>query len=251
MHWVIQKSLFKQVNYQALTETLQRLGIEYSSIFIPTGTFDLEPEINLTGKVYVCGALKLKEIAKQRNWSPGSFLNEDFCFDKWLNELKDELLNSDVVFGKFRDVKTEHMEKFFIRPLEDNKAFDGMVIDNEMLRQWRQDSNKKYLLNLDVVVSPVKDIYREYRVFVVKNKIITSSLYKVANKPQVSQEVEQSVIEYVADIINKWVPCESFVIDVCLTNNGYKVIEFNNINSSGFYACDVLKYVEAIQHSYS
>jgi len=251
MHWVIQKSLFKPANYRLLTEALDSLGVEYSSVFIPNGTFDLEPEINPTGKVYVCGAIKLKKIAKERNWSPGSFLNSNFSFDRWVTELGNELLNYDVTYGKFSDIQTEHMAKFFIRPLEDNKAFDGMVIDNEMINLWRNDPSKGYLLNLDVIVSPVKDIYREYRLFVVKNQVVTGSIYKIAGKPQISEDVEQDVIDYVSDIVNKWTPSESFVIDVCLTNNGYRVIEFNNINSSGFYASNVLKYAEAIQRAYA
>jgi len=250
MHWVIQKSLFKPENYQLLTDALDRLEIEYSSVFIPNGTLDLEPEVYPTGKVFVCGAIKLEKIAQERGWSPGSFLNADFSFDKWIAELGYELLNSDVVYGKFGDVQVGHMTKFFIRPLEDNKAFDGMVIDTEMMRLWRNDSSKRYLMNLDVIVSPIKDIYREYRIFVVKNKVITGSVYKISGRPQASEHVEQDVIDYVYGLIRKWVPSESFVVDVCLTNNGYRVIEFNNINSSGFYASNVPKYVEAIQRAY-
>jgi hypothetical protein len=250
MHWVIQKSLFKPENYRLLTKALNRLQIKYSSVSIPNGTLDLEPEINPEGKVYICGAIKLKKIAEQRDWSPGSFLNDDFRFDKWISELGDTLLNNDVVHGKFGNIPVDHMTKFFIRPLEDNKAFDGMVLDAEMMTVWRNDPTKSSLTNLDVIVSPVKEIYREYRMFVVKNKVVTGSVYKISGKPHVSEDVEQDVIDYVNDVINTWVPSESVVIDVCLTSEGYKVIEFNNINSSGFYASNVQKYVEGIQKAY-
>ncbi|MGH1541244.1 MAG: ATP-grasp domain-containing protein [Arenicella sp.] len=251
MHWVIQKNLFKPVNYRLLIEALDRLEIKYSTVFIPNGTLDLEPEVNIIGNVYICGAIKLKKISQTRNWFPGSFLNNNFSFDKWLIELGDKLLNSDAVYGRFDSVQIENMKSFFIRPMEDNKAFDGMVVDSEMLSLWRADSSKEHLMNLEVIVSPVKDIYREYRMFVVKKKVITGSVYKVSGKPEVSGTIEKEAINYVYGIINKWVPCESFVIDICLTANGYRVIEFNNINSSGFYDSNVLKYVEAIQQAYS
>lgn len=251
MHWVIQKSIFKLDNYRLLIEALERLGIEYTPVFIPNGEFKLEHDINPAGNVYVCGAIKLKRIAVAKNWFPGSFLNNNFSFDKWVSELGHELLNSDVSYGKFNEIKINDLERFFIRPLEDNKAFDGVVIDSAIMNYWRNDPNKKSLLNLDVIVSQVKEIYREYRVFVVKNKIVTGSIYKIAGKPEISSNVEQDVFDYVNKIIKQWVPVESFVIDVCLTDSGYKIIEFNNINSSGFYACDVQKYVGAIQIAYA
>ncbi len=250
MHWVIQKNLFKPENYRLLIDALNSQEIKHTSVFIPNGTLDLEPEVNIQGNVYICGAIKLKKIAQKKGWFPGSFLTSDFSLDRWIAELGNELLNNDVKYGKFEDVEVEHLDRFFIRPLKDNKAFDGMVIDGEMMRLWRKDPQKKYLAGLDVAVSPVQDIYREYRIFVVKNKVVTGSVYKIANKPQVSRDIEKSVIDYVDCIISRWIPSESFVIDVCLTENGYKVIEFNNINSSGFYSCDVTKYVEAIQRAY-
>lgn len=52
-------------------------------------------------------------------------------------------------------------------------------------------------------------------------------------------------------IIARWVPIESFVLDIALTADGLKVIEFNNINSSGFYVSNVPKYVQAIQEQYA
>jgi len=179
------------------------------------------------------------------------FLNENFKVDKWVTELSDDMLNHEVYYGILENITFESAKKFFIRPLEDNKAFDGMVIDMDLLNHWRNDQSKKGLMNLEVVVSPVKNVYREYRIFVVKNEVITGSLYRVSGKPQISDEVGRDVIDYVYTVINKWVPIESFVIDIALTDDGYKVIEFNNINSSGFYACNVPKYVEAIQLAYA
>ena len=251
MHWVIQKKLFKPENYRRLTNALVDLGIEYSSIDIPNNTFNLEPDVDPVGNVYVCGAIKLRKIAEKRNWFPGSFLNDNFNVSKWVEELGHELLNYHAIYGKFGDIKTGNMSKFFKRPLEDNKVFDGMVIDSEMLNTWRRDPAKRGLLKMDVIVTKVQEIYREYRFFIVKNKVITGSVYKVAGKPQVSQDISDAVVNYVSGIVSKWTPAESCVVDVCLTGNGYKVIEFNNINSSGFYAADVVKYVDAIQTEYS
>ncbi|MBL1173678.1 ATP-grasp domain-containing protein [Pantanalinema sp. GBBB05] len=251
MHWVIQQSIFKPDNYKLLTNTLESMGVQYTSVSIPRGTYELEPNVDPMGKVYICGAIKMAKIAQGRGWMPGSFLNDQFRFDIWLKELGDELLNVDITTGKLSNIKPDQFTKFFIRPLEDNKAFDGMVIDNEILKDWCQDPTKSYLYNVDVVVSPVKKIYREYRIFVVNNRVITGSVYKVSGKPQISNLVESTVIEYANEIIKRWVPIESFVVDIGMTEHGLKVLEFNNINSSSFYASDVQKYVYAIQAEYS
>ncbi|MES2042005.1 MAG: ATP-grasp domain-containing protein [Pseudomonadota bacterium] len=251
MHWVIQRSIFKPGNYDLLVEALDILNVGHTSVAIKPGTYDIEPDVSLTGKVYICGAVKLAKIANDRGWVPGSFLNENFNFDIWLQYLGTELLNHAVSKGKLADIDSARHKQFFIRPLEDNKAFDGTVIDNEMLTDWRSDPAKSNLLQLDVMVSPVKDIYREYRLFVVNGKVVTGSLYKMAGRPHLSAELDDEVLTYAQTIIRKWVPAQAFVMDVCLSEDGLKVIEFNNINSSGFYASDVLKYVDAIQQAFA
>ncbi|MFZ6712910.1 ATP-grasp domain-containing protein [Undibacterium sp. TC9W] len=251
MHWVIQRRIFKPGNYDLLIQALDSLEVAYTSVTIKPGTYDLEPDVNLTGKVYVCGAIKLARIANERGWLPGSLLNENFNFNVWQQHLGSELLNHAVGTGKLADIDTTRYKQFFIRPMEDNKAFDGTVIDNEMLADWRSDPAKNNLLKLDVMVSPVKDIYREYRLFVVNGRVVTGSLYKMAGRPQVSADLDDEVLMYAQTIISKWTPAQAFVMDVCLSEDSYKVIEFNNINSSGFYASDVLKYVDAIQQAFS
>lgn len=251
MYWVIQKSIFNSIDYARLTASLERFGIPYLPVSIPNNQFHLEPDVDVDGNVYVCGALKMAKIAQDKGWSPGSFLNENFNFKLWLGKLNANLLNCDIIFGKLSDVETSHLKTFFIRPLEDNKAFDGMVIDNNLLEEWRSDPKKGRLQNLDVIVSPVKNIFREYRIFIVNRKVITGSIYKMGGNPLASASVEPIVIEYAERIVQTWIPSESLVVDIGLTEEGFKVIEFNNINSSGFYASDVSKYVEAIQLNYS
>jgi hypothetical protein len=251
MHWVIQQSIFKPGNYQLLTSALDAFGIGYTSVAIPNGTHDMTPDLALEGKVYVCGAIKLARIARDKGWGPGSFLNENFKFDIWLDQLGTDMLNADIACGTLANVQTGSQAHFFIRPLEDNKAFDGMVMDAEMLADWRRDPAKRHLQDMDVIVSPVKQIYREYRLFVVKHKVVTGSVYKIGGRPEISSDVEDYVLDYARGVIGRWTPAESFVMDICLTEQGLKVIEFNNINSSGFYACDVAKYVDAIQSAYA
>ncbi len=251
MHWVIQQTIFKPANYHALIDALDRLGISHTSVAIPNGTHDLLPDVEYDGKVYVCGAMKLARIARDKGWVPGSFLNENFTFDRWHTALGDELLNAQMTTGQLSKVAAPAAGEFFIRPAEDNKAFDGMVIDSEMLADWRRDPAKSGLHALEVIVAPVKTIYREYRLFIVHGEVVTGSVYKAGGKPQLSSDVEDDVLAYARGIIARWTPADAFVMDVAMCPGGLKVIEFNNINSSGFYASDVARYAHAIQTQYA
>jgi hypothetical protein len=249
MHWIIQQSIFKPGNYDLLVSALENLGIDYTSVAIKNG--EMFPDVDIQGKVYICGAIKLTKIAADRHWSAGSFLNAEFNFDLWRKKLGTEMLNFDVVKGTLADVDIGALASFFIRSLEDNKAFDGMVMDREMLADWRRDPSKIHLSTLEVIVSPIKKIYREYRLFVVNKQVVTGSVYKIGGRPEISSVIDADVIDYAINIIGKWTPADSFVIDISLGEDGLKVIEFNNINSSGFYASNVAKYVEAIQTAYA
>jgi hypothetical protein len=41
------------------------------------------------------------------------------------------------------------------------------------------------------------------------------------------------------------------VIDVCETEDGFKIVEINTINSCGFYACDMQKLIMTLQEEFS
>ena len=49
----------------------------------------------------------------------------------------------------------------------------------------------------------------------------------------------------------RWRPAEAFVLDVCDTPDGIKVVEINTINSAGFYAADVQKLVFALENAFT
>jgi hypothetical protein len=251
MHWVIQQSIFKPDNFRLLVDALDAQGIAYTAVSIKNGSYEMSPDVAPEGKVYVCGAIRLAHIARSKGWVPGSFLNEHFDVPVWLAALGDAMLNAQCVTGTLAEVQVPSAAPFFIRPAADNKAFDGMVMDAEMLAHWRQDAARAHLMALDVTVSPVRQIFREYRLFVVGKQVVTGSLYKVAGKPQLSSDVEDYVRDYARAIIARWTPADAFVIDLGLTEDGLKVIEFNNINSSGFYASNVASYVQAVQACYA
>nr|WP_020397217.1 ATP-grasp domain-containing protein [Thiolinea disciformis] len=104
---------------------------------------------------------------------------------------------------------------------------------------------------MEVLIAPLQIILKEYRLFIVKHSIVTGSVYKLAGKPYVSDLLDEAALQYAESIIQQWLPSESCVMDLALTEQGYKVIEFNNINSSGFYATNVAKLIQALEYAYN
>ena len=104
-------------------------------------------------------------------------------------------------------------------------------------------------LDADTMVSwaSPKVIYKEYRFFVVDKQIVGESIYKIGNKIVYQPLVEDDARTFAQQMIDLWQPARAFVLDVAMVPDGYKVVEINCINSAGFYAIDVAKFVMAIE----
>ena len=200
-----------------------------------------------------CGSTALTKIAKVRGWEPGSFLNENHDFRQWKLNYGEHLLNNKAEVSSFGRVAL-FWEEFFIRPCEDNKTFSGMITTWENFIDWRKrviDLKETYTTldaNTMVCYGPLKNIYAEYRFFVIDGKIITHSQYKIGSRVAYNAVVEDAVVAFAQKMIDLWQPARGFVIDIGQTDEGYKIIEINCLNSAGFYASNVPKLVEAIEN---
>lgn len=268
MFWVVQDNIYREYNHGILMQTLQRMDIPHSEVkvvpffdMLLPSNFDShnykgeinnvkEAEIDDSGFVMVCGGIYLANIAKKRNWEPGSFLNDNFHYNKWKDAYGRYLLNYESLVGTFKSINPE-WDEFFIRPCEDTKDFNGQVFSKGDFIDWR--NNTIYPIgsckfeNSEVVISPTQKIYAEYRFFVVDGKVITGSQYKLGSRLCIAAIIDSRVIDYVQRMVDKWQPAIAFVIDIAEIDEGLKIIEINNFNSAGFYACDVSKIIDAIE----
>jgi hypothetical protein len=269
MFFVIQNNLYSEYGYTQLINVIEKNNIPHVVVkpvpiinrMVPAD-FDThafkgniedipEPFVDETDNVIVMGAVTLAKIGASRNWIPGSFLNDNFDFEVWRKKYGENLLNYDANVCRFDEVE-QYWTTFFIRPCEDTKSFSGTVYEWEDFVRWQQlvitSDNDLATLKPDTMVmytSP-KTIYSEYRFFVIDGKIVTQSLYKRGDKVIHDSHVDQDIIDFAQSMINTWRPARAFVIDIALTPSGCKIIEINNLNSAGFYACDVAKIVYAL-----
>lgn len=273
MHWILQDNLFDEQAYQHLLETLQRFDIPHSIHKVIPFIGELTPEIQLDTQNVICmGSYSLRHSAKKFGWNPGVFDLEPFPFPIQREMWGRHMLNYDSVVVPFKDVHIGEKRKF-LRPIEDSKVFAGRVFDHYEFQDWQ---TKVVLMDDDlppgaivdgiqvtnlsrnslVQVSPVHEIYNEYRFWIVKGEIVTASEYKRGDRVIYSSDVPDVYHDFVNEMIATWEPHEAFVIDVCSVPDdgtkwkGIKIVEINTLNSAGFYAADMQKLVMALEDAF-
>lgn len=279
MIWVVQNNLYNEQGYARFIEALDRLGLDrvivkpipFTNRFVPEDFDSMtqevddveEPYIDDSGKVVVCGATTLNRISKERKWNPGTYLNDNFEFEIWRDGFGSEyILNVDSIVCRVKDgwvlywntTIIDNCESVFIRPTDDSKAFAGTVMTEDEFDKWRKNISsieevefQPLHQNTQISISSFKKINAEYRMFVVDGKVITGSLYKRGITVISDSNVDQNIIDFAQSMVDKWQPAKAFVIDIADTDKGLKVIEINNINSAGFYECDVQKIIMALE----
>ena len=275
MLWIVQDNLYNEDGYVRFIGALQRLNCNYlivkpvpfTNVLLPSD-FDCDThrsdinevdqlDIDPNQPIVICGATSLSRISQSKGWYPGTFLNDNFDYEVWRDGFGAEnLLNSDAVVAPVCELSNIHNhDMVFIRPVHDSKAISGTVMSADQFVEWQhqisqidQEEFQPLHKNTVMLLSPVKQIYNEFRVFVVDGKVVTASMYKQGDQVRPSHLVDQHVIDFSQQMVDKWQPAIAFVIDVAETPQGLKIIEINNINSAGFYEADVFKIIDAIDN---
>lgn len=125
---------------------------------------------------------------------------------------------------------------------------DGIEYANEKLKL-----NPNSILTDDtlVQVASVKNILNEIRFWIVKGKIITASVYNIGGNYCLSNFIDDDAYEFVNKMIKLFEVNDTFVMDICLTDNGYKIVECNCTNSAGFYKADMNKLIMALENAFN
>ena len=260
MHWIIESNLINTGSYKELLDTLVNKSIPFTIVKLSADkkrilpyNFSLkanEDEEYINFKYInniVLGTHDLVLIAQNKAWIPGAFLNANFDHQIIVENWGNHLLNYDGKIKKIRDIK-EFTEKFFIRPTNDSKIFDGLIVDFDSFIDWKEKIRTNNISSgTQVLISTVKEILAEYRLFIVGGKIITGSQYRKNNHTVHNPIIPNETLYFATHILQLWQPAKAFTVDIALTNEGHKVIEINCINSSEFYASDMAKVVNAIE----
>lgn len=93
--------------------------------------------------------------------------------------------------------------------------------------------------DLMIILAAPKKIQAEWRWFIVDGKIVDGSMYRAHGQMRQSHEKDPMLVREAQQFADIWLPSPCCVMDLALVDDEMKVIEFNCINSSGFYKHDV------------
>ena len=241
MYYLIQSNIYSDPDHHKTFEVLDDLGFEYEAIELDASMKTITIKADRKD-VFVYGSVKLARLTKANtNWNPGSFYGGNHNSKINANYYKNNLLNYPITVSKFADtLQWKPNETKFIKPYQDAKIFTGRIftetkwvdfVKNEL------ENPKTKLLNTNslVQISSPKKIFKEARVWIVGKKVIASIYYKFHGDMLFETNVEEEGIKFAEKMIHVFNVADAFVMDICLTNEGWKIVEINCINSAGFY----------------
>jgi hypothetical protein len=219
--------------------------------------FTEEVEYEMKEKdVFVFGSLKLARLSKGFGWKPGALITENHDYEVYSKHYKENLLNYDSRIVNFGDDFEWLYEEQFIRPCLDSKSFTGKVFDKEDWETFKKrmldhpsDTTLRHDSQIQVAVP--KRITQEVRCWVVNGKIITQSTYRRGSFLVYDNIVDQDAIDFAQAMVDIFQLAETFVIDVCLTERGWKIVECGSTSCAGFYDADMQKLVMALEDYYN
>lgn len=266
MYWILQENICQEEKWNELVHNLNKLCVPHSIHKVVPFSGDLIPEPYIPPKtpVFCYGSISMGRTAKQKGWYPGvievpefniqiynwkeNLLNWD-CKAYYLWQLAD---NPNSYYTKFRND-----ELFFIKPSDDSKFIPGQIMSGKEIKEWANKivvlgENDGSNVNKDsiVCVSSPKNIQHEARFWIVNNTVVTWSMYKIGSTITHSRQlVDENLIAYAHKFVSLWNPACAYCLDLCRDSKGdVKIVEINNINSSGLYDCDTQKLVNAIDN---
>lgn len=254
MQWILQQ--FEDT--EKLSAALDRLGISYTwhKVVPFIGELTPEPEVVDPSAVVLFGSYSLWRTAQAKQWNPGVFTIKPFLSQSaW----REHLLNGDVRLMTVREAAALEPDEtlHFVRPVSDSKEIAGVVMSTAELVQTAQNvlsvkvdeipegslSHETELL----LAEPVR-IQKEWRCWVVDGEVVTWSLYKEGSRVVYRAEIDEDALDFARSMVSLNPGySRAYVLDVCRTEDGLRIIETNCINAAGFYAADLVKLAASIE----
>lgn len=237
VHWIIEPCVFDKVG------KFNRYN-EFLNIINKNDDF--------VGKNYLEPITCLSSLSTARNC--GFYDKDTYYVSNYSKYLGEEFLNENYVImplsklANASEFTADLLGAFisdvaFIKPNSGFKTFTGDCIDYTEVGEFCRN-----LLNMGVsenelcIISTAKDIKDfEFRFWIINGEIITHSAYSWADSGDYKDiKANNKMISYIERII-KDIKISAYTIDICILEDSFKVVEINNIYTSGTYNCDLEK----------
>ncbi len=250
MKWLIQREGFANKSYHREIETFERLGLEYDIFdYIPFSK-DIPYFNNLPDDRYVIrGGVEITRF--NHPVIKKSLFYDVKTFDQnYYGQLGLPLLNADATSYIFSEIKNRvFTSPVFVKPSRDNKAFSAVLLSpGETLDELLSQQIHNVISDDETVLcAPTKKIFAEYRFFVINQQIITGSRYHLLGKLSPHYEIPSFVMNDARQYAKLYQPHDVFTMDIAMTDEGAKIVEYNCWNASGIYDTDIATMFLAVE----
>lgn len=251
-HWVLQCNNIDQNQVERVRAAAIACGDTVGSVRCEsfTGKLEFIDPVPDDRHVIPYGSHLFIKGAHDMGW-PGVFISDDFNVASWVAN-RDDMLNQHVVIMTAAEAARHDWHDsprgWFVRPNEDFKLFAGCVEPTaDALRIHMARIAKHYAPDHLVCVSPVVEILAEWRWFVVGGRVVSGAQYMQFGDRISEPELDPWFIRQAQALADRWLPHPTCVMDTAVKELGKtKVLEFNNLNNTGFYGHDIPAIVRAI-----
>lgn len=240
MYFLIQANVYLDSDHYKIFDALEELNIDYDVINIPSTAEKIDFETDRKD-VFVYGSVKIARLAKQNtDWFPGSFYGGNHLYEVYFKYYGENLLNYKVSVHKIsEELIWKKGEVKFIKPYKEAKIFTGKVFTET---EWKdfvfeaiESTSNRITENSLVQISEAKQTIKEARLWIVGGQIINAGYYKFNDNAPFEENVSPEGLSFANEMIQIFDLEEAFVMDICQTNEDWKIVEINCINNSGFY----------------
>ena len=265
MKFVLETKIHPE-NVEKIKSILIKHDIPYALVEVIPFSREITSSEPLVGTQYLpYGSSTLTIEFQKAGWQGQYFDPNTFKMDVCKNHRNDLLNDTEPLSIKDAIVflqKQEPKSLWFTRPTEDLKSYTGQVIEAKECADWLKsaiscDSSTASQLkeSTQIILSEPRNLQAEWRWFIVAGKVVDGSMYRLRGQVHQAHEDDLDVLAQAQSFANKWLPNACCVMDLALVDSELKLIEFNTINSSGFYAHDIEKIIVTLwdyfkAHSY-
>lgn len=258
INWILQKNLTKSEILVRIKSCLKAKDEIWEEVEVIPFSKEL-PEIKNkeSFKIIYGSTTFMLNAYKDEELRAGVFYDSTkFQMKHYVEQWGEKVLNSGgelIKLGRLKQLKSELEEQWFIRPNEDSKEFSGRVATLRELQSWSERIFELKLPDLneetEVWISEPKRIKKEWRLFVVDDEIISSSRYMKEGKLDTSStDIPREMIAFAKELIRAYRLADIYVMDIAEIREGYKLIECNCFNGTGFYQHEIERIIESINN---
>ena len=255
--WVLEREVFSD-DHEGLRLAAESAGqdvVNWDDLWWSNGAWPRLPE----RPVIFHGSLgNADRVRSDLPWNPGAYCNTDaFSCAAWYPQVSKSLLNQRHTFTtvrRFTEDPVSHFEELacanaiFVRPDSALKPFSGRRLTREEVSPAKLDHGFYYDdLDLPIVLALPQEVQREWRLVMVDGAAVTGTSYLAESRTGESSRLPaevQDFAEQVAGSIDVGDPV--YILDVCETNEGLRLLELNPFSGADLYLCNRRAIVESV-----